>query len=141
MQEILVIILTIVLAVALQILKKKLKHKAYNIDKQYKTQEQLIPYYDSNKDIWRCNFPERDIPEEFGCIEYVTSEFTSYGLMYHYYTNGTLDHEHTFSAVLASVMDNYNTFSIKGYEYEYSKQEIEVINKLIEKIKLVKGSE
>jgi len=100
-----------------------------------------VPYYDRKENIWKCEFPDRDIKEESGSLEYVISEFIWYGLGYHYYINGKLDHEHTFRDVLCQVLNNYNTFSLVGYESEYSEQEIQMINKLIEKLKLVQGGD
>ena len=88
-----------------------------------------IPYYDKEEDTWKCEFPDRELVEERGCLEYVISEFIWDGLNYHYYINGNLDHEHTFREVLIHVLSDYETFSINGYEEEYSKQEIRIIKR------------
>ena len=100
-----------------------------------------IPYYNSRKNMWYCEFPERNIKEEFGTLEYVVSEFIGDGLVYHYYLNGEVDHEHNFEGVLYHVLHSYDTFSIKGFEKEYSAQEIRIIEKLKEKIKEKVGHE
>lgn len=96
-----------------------------------------IPYYDKKEDIWKCEFADRNIKEESGSLEYIISEFIQDGLSYHFSINDKVDHEHTFKEVLMHILNNYNTFSIIGFEHEYSKQEIGVINKLIEKLKSV----
>ena len=100
-----------------------------------KQQRKDIPYYDERQDVWKCEFPDRDITEETGSLEYIISEFAWCGLIYHYYLNGELDHAHTFEGVLYMVLNEYNNFSLKGYEEEYSEQQIAMINKLIEKLK------
>ena len=94
-----------------------------------------IPYYDKEEDTWKCEFPDRELVEESGCLEYVISEFIWDGLNYHYYINGNLDHEHTFREVLIHVLSDYETFSINGYEEDYSKQEIRIIKKLIDELR------
>ena len=103
--------------------------------KQVDCSRKCIPYYDEENDIWVCEFPDRKITREEGCLEYIVSEFIGDGLGFHYYVNGEVDHEHTFEGVLSNIMYSYETFSITGFEEEYSAQEIRVINKLIEKLK------
>ena len=95
----------------------------------------FIPYYDEYEDVWKCEFPDRHIKEEEGCLLYIVSEFTGVGLLYHYYINGELNHTHGFEGILEEILCNYNSFSIQGFEYEYSEQELRMINELLEKLK------
>lgn len=91
-----------------------------------------IPYYDRFEHTWKY---EIEGNKECGCLEYVLSEFIQGGLIYHFYVNNNLDHEHTFEAVLEAVIREYKTFSIHGYEHEYSEQEIKMLSSLVEKLK------
>lgn len=68
---------------------------------------------------------------EYGSLVYVVTEYVKTGLYYpfDYIDESKLkedwhDHEHQFEAVLASILDNPQQFSIRGYEKYYSQQEL-----------------
>lgn len=82
-------------------------------------------YYDR----WFKCYVHPKLVEERGCIEYVVSELTRCGLIYHYYLDGELTHSHTFEGVLLDVCEYSDTFKLFLDYNEYSEQEIELINK------------
>ena len=99
-----------------------------------------IPFYDKRDDIYRVFFEDRF--DEFGDLGYVVGEYIRDGLIYHYRLKGNLmgdefvDHEHSFAAILEVITDCHGRgFSIKGYEDEYSSQELNIIRKYIAKLK------
>lgn len=81
-------------------------------------------YYDK---WFRCYVHPR-LVEERGCIEYVVSELTRCGLIYHYYLDGGLTHSHTFEGVLLDVCECSDIFELCLDYNEYSEQEIKLIN-------------
>ena len=98
-----------------------------------------IPFYDKKKKIYRLFFDGINRYDEFGCIEYIVSEYINDGLIYEFNINGERTHEHTFSGVLDNILIEYkkgNKVDIIGFENEYSKQEQNVIKKLIKKLEL-----
>ena len=99
-----------------------------------------IPFYDRRDDVYRVFFKDRY--DEFGDLDYVVGEYIRDGLIYHYRLKGSpmgddfVDHEHSFSAILAVITDCHGRgFSIRGYEDEYSSQELNIIRKYITKLK------
>ena len=94
-----------------------------------------IPYKNFMKKRWEVNFPDRNM--EFGDISYVTSEYLSDGLIYEYNCDGKRCHEHNFNSILENIVKDItcgHDVNIKGFEYEYSEQEISIINNLINKL-------
>lgn len=85
-------------------------------------------YYDK---YFKC-YVHPQLVEERGSIEYVVSELTKSGLIYHYYVDGELTHSHTFESVLLDVCEYSDTFELCLYYNEYSEQEIKLINKVKE---------
>ena len=126
----------------------KLLFKYYNIkskieDKitrfRFRKINNKIPFYDKKKKIYRLFFDDINRYDEFGCIEYIVSEYINDGLIYEFNINGERTHEHTFSGVLDNILIEYkkgNKVDIIGFENEYSKQEQNVIKKLIKKLEL-----
>jgi len=95
-----------------------------------------IPFYDKKKRIFRVFFDDRY--DESGSIEYVVSEYVWDGLLYEFDANGIRHHDHTFSGVLSEILSEAKkgkTISIEKYKDQYSKQEINLITKMVEKIK------
>ncbi len=96
-----------------------------------------IPFYDKKKKIYRLFFDEPERYDEFGCIEYVVSEYIKDGLIYEFNINGERSHEHTFSGVLDNILiesKKGNKIDIIGFEDEYSKQELNLVTKLIKQL-------
>ena len=94
------------------------------------------PYYDRKDKCWRVNFPDRDVEE--GDLLYVVSEFARAGLYFPYHTTKALGgrgHDHYFEGVLESLLDDPEGFSIQGYEEHYSKQEIEMLEAIQQKLR------
>ena len=110
-----------------------------------------IPFYDRRKNVYRCFFDDRY--DEEGGLAYVVGEYINDGLIYHYKQRGEyvcedgkyhykntgvwhVDHEHSFSGILEVITTNRGKgFSIKGFESEYSQQELNIINKYIRQLK------
>lgn len=94
-----------------------------------------IPYYNRKECCWKVRVDGR---LEKGCLEYVCCEFTKNGLFYPYRTKPDTskwrEHSHTFEGVLADLIHNPKTFSIKGFEEYYSKQEIEFLDAIQNKL-------
>lgn len=102
--------------------------------------DDTIPRYDRKRGYWRAWI---DGVHEEGCLEYVCGEFAKSGLFYpvHIGTDETEhDHEHTFAGVLAALLDSPISFSLRGFEEYYSKQELEMLRKVQEKLLVMKKS-
>ena len=94
-----------------------------------------IPVKNYYKKRWEVDFPDRD--KEMGDINYVISEYLFDGFIYEYNCDGKRNHEHSISAILEDILNdvrNGHEVDIKGFEHEYSEQEINIINKLIKKL-------
>ena len=99
-----------------------------------------VPRYDWKRGYWKVWV---DGVHEEGCLEYVCGEFAKAGLFYPFRigTDETEhDHEHTFEGVLASLMEAPEHFSIRGFEDHYSKQEIAFLDKVREKLLIMKNA-
>lgn len=73
---------------------------------------------------------------EEGSIHYIMSEYCGTGVSYHYYINGKRSHEHSFSAVLDAVYRSKGMFEImEADRHEYSEQELNFLNRLLEKMR------
>ena len=94
------------------------------------------PFYDKFSKRYRLYFEDPKIYDEEGSIEYVVSEYVQDGLIYEFKLNGKYSHEHTFSAVLDTILrENGVGFEIpEDVKYQYSDQEINFINKYLEKL-------
>lgn len=84
---------------------------------------------------------------EIGDVQYIVTEFInsslkdshkkSVGLVYHYKNEQSdkfSDHEHRFEDVLIALLDSPRDFSIKDFYSDYSKQEIELLESLQQKL-------
>ena len=72
--------------------------------------------------------------EERGSLYYVLCETVNDGLIYHYRLGSQCEHEHTFDMVMLQAYEKSASFSIpEEYRYEYSTQEIALLQKLVEK--------
>ncbi len=100
----------------------------------------IPPYYDQESREWTTRVDER---RESGEIEYVCSEFARKGLIYPFRTDSDEtewhDHEHTFAGVLAALLDYPDSFSVRDFEEYYSKQELEMLRKVQEKLLAMKN--
>lgn len=67
-------------------------------------------------------------------------EFSQYGETYHFETDekpavdGYSDHEHSFAGVLATLLCRPEHFMVEGFEQEYSRQQLEMIRTVREKL-------
>lgn len=96
------------------------------------------PFYDEEKQCWRVRFQDR--PDEEGDLLYVVSEFIKSGLIYRYniqqtQKQGINGHAHSFEGVLQAVLNNPDSFTIDGFEPDYSAQEIEMLKAFKEQLK------
>ena len=105
-----------------------------------KVSYELIPHYCKKTGEWRCaerNY-EGKIYEEVGPLEYIMGEFTRYNEVYRYDTKDTTKwngHEHSFSGILRTVIQYPDSFSIEGFEEDYSEQQIKLIKAVKEKFR------
>ena len=82
-----------------------------------------VPTYSREEDCWYVNAPHGVV---YGDISYVVSEFCGDGLFYHYWIGNNpreQDHTHGFEGVLEAVIQYPESFSIQGFENQYSMQE------------------
>ena len=103
--------------------------------------DDTVPRYDRKRDCWRAWVG--GIHEE-GCLEYVCGEFAKAGLFYPFRTSidkTEHEHEHTFEGVLASLLETPEHFSVQGFEEYYSKQEIAFLDKVREKLLMLKKAD
>jgi len=124
------------------------KWKSWGPGKPRKGQSgEKVPHYCKKANEWRCmvSYPwgGRNY-EERGDIEYVMGEFARYGETYDFnYEEITRkddwqDHAHSFVGVLCTLIRWPEHFSVEGFEEQYSKQQIELIKAVREKL-LVMG--
>lgn len=118
--------------------------RVWHYGKPHKGQSgEKVPHYCKKANEWRCmvSYPwtERNY-EERGDIEYVMGEFSQYGETYHFETDkkpaveGYTDHEHSFAGVLATLLFRSMYFQVEGFEQEYSRQQLEMIRTVREKL-------
>lgn len=87
------------------------------------------PTYLEDYDLWVVD-TEQGL--EYGFLEYILCEFAHEGVYYNFHNknypdNDHPDHQHTFSGVLETLVDNPSDFSIDRFESQYSRQEIDYI--------------
>lgn len=104
-----------------------------------------VPVYNRSKGIWKVYIDGR---LEDGDVLYVSCEFAGAGLIYPFHTkqsrkDGWHDHEHGFSAVLGALLEDEcpEEYSVEGFEEYYSKQELEMLRKVQEKLLAMKKTE
>lgn len=97
--------------------------------------ENYIPVQDEATGNW-CVHVEYGL--ESGDVEYIASEFSGTGLIYHFMYNGEIDHVHGFNGVLAAVLEDPENVDIVPQEGEYSEQEIKMIEGVKRAAKFVK---
>lgn len=102
------------------------------IERQFAGQK--TPLYLELYDMW---VVDTEHGVEYGDIDYIMNEFTRSGVNYHFTKwNPRIeqpDHEHSFSAVLSTIVDDPENFSYKSFEKEYSEQEIKHIEAILAK--------
>jgi len=64
---------------------------------------------------------------ESGDINYIASEFSGTGLIYHFMHNGEMDHVHEFESVLFEILKDPEHVDIVTDYGEYSDQEIQMV--------------
>lgn len=75
---------------------------------------------------------------EYGDILWVFGEYFESGLIYHYCTEAfdDVDHDHSFEAVMAMACEYPGSFRIpEEYLHEYSQQELNYLNVIVERMK------
>ena len=86
--------------------------------------DEYIPVRDAGSGVW-CVQTGHGF--ESGDIDYVASEFSGIGLMYHFVHNGEMNHVHGFDGVLAMVLQDPEHIDIVTDYGEYSSQEIYMV--------------
>ena len=96
--------------------------------------EIFVPHRDG--DEWKVDFVDR--PSECGDLLYVVSEYIWDGLIYQYKIDGEDCHSHGFEGVLSAVLDAMKEgkeIEFDGFEYNYSEQELRILNKFVNKLR------
>lgn len=75
----------------------------------------------------RVNAADGEPVDTTGSLLYVAEEFANSGLDYCFAVSGMEDHAHCFDRVIHELLRDPKTFSIEGFEEDYSKQEIEML--------------
>ena len=83
--------------------------------------DEYVPVQDDTSGIW-CVQTEHGF--ESGDINYIASEFSGTGLIYHFMHNGERDHVHGFESVLVQILKDPEYVDIVTDYGEYSDQEI-----------------
>lgn len=86
--------------------------------------ERYVPVQDDASGVW-CVQTEHGF--ESGDINYIASEFSGMGLIYHFMRNGQLEHVHGFDSVLAEVLQDPENVDLVTDYGEYSEQEIQMV--------------
>lgn len=87
-----------------------------------------IPYYSSFEQCWKVN---TEAGEQLGDVYWCVSEFIRDNLVYKF-SDG--DHGHSFDGVLQKILENPKIKNIEGDRNQYSAQELEMIDKLKDKL-------
>ena len=95
------------------------------------------PYYDRGEQTWRVDFPDR--ASEEGDLLYVASEYARTGLYFPYNDASTAGkdysaHSHSFDGVIRALLDDPESFTVKGFEDHYSKQERDMLSAIQQKL-------
>ena len=120
------------------------KRKTYSPGMPRKGQSsEKVPHYCKKANEWRCmvSYPwaERAY-EERGDIEYVMGEFAGYNETYDYNWREEAredrwqDHAHDFAGVLLSILRTPEHFSVEGFEEQYSKQQMKLMEAVRDKV-------
>lgn len=91
------------------------------------------PFYDELQRTWKVDIPGWGVEE--GELLYVIGEYTRSGLWYPFTKaelaeRGYQHHEHTFTGVVEALLSDPSDFSVAGLEEFYSKQELDLLEKL-----------
>ena len=95
------------------------------------------PFYDELQHTWKVDIPGWGIEE--GELLYVIGEYTRSGLWYPFTKakpaeGGYQHHEHTFTGIVEALLSDPSDFSVAGFEENYSKQELDLLEKLQTKL-------
>ena len=85
---------------------------------------EYVPIQDDASGIW-CVQTGHGF--ESGDINYIASEFSGTGLIYHFMHNGEMDHVHEFESVLFEILKDPEHVDIVTDYGEYSDQEIQMV--------------
>ena len=85
-------------------------------------------YYDR---LFKCYVHPALIIER-GSYDYVVSELTRTGLIYHYYIGEILEHSHSLEEVLKAAYEEAEKFKLFLEYGEYSEQEIKLVERIVE---------
>lgn len=85
---------------------------------------EYVPVLDDASGIWCV---QTGYGFESGDINYIASEFSGTGLIYHFMHNGEMDHVHGFESVLFEILKDPEHVDIVTDYGEYSDQEIQMV--------------
>ena len=85
---------------------------------------EYVPVQDDASSIWCV---QTGYGFESGDINYIASEFSGTGLIYHFMHNGERDHVHEFESVLVEILKDPEHVDIMTDYGEYSDQEVQMV--------------
>lgn len=97
---------------------------------------ETVPHYCPKSREWRCRIGKNEVR---GSIEIVFEELTRFCEVYDYLVrdNQTTEeswHDHFYSKVMSCLIQMPEHFRVEGFEEQYSKQQIELIKAVQEKL-------
>ena len=103
----------------------------------------FIPMFNEEQGEWEVEaFYNGKLVYDSGKLDTVMETFAHSGLYYPYKTKDSVttddwqDHCHSFDELLHVIADEYESFSIEGFEDYYSKQEREFIQAILDAYKV-----
>lgn len=97
---------------------------------------EYVPVQDDTSGIW-CVQTGHGF--ESGDINYIASEFSGTGLIYHFMHNGEMDHVHGFESVLYEILKDPEHVDIVTDYGEYSDQEAQMVKGIKRAAKFVQA--
>lgn len=101
-------------------------------------ENEKVPYYDSVSGTWKV---VTEWGKEEGDAIYIASEFVKDGLYYPFHSEPLCredhyNHAHNFTIVVSFLLKRLEFFSVVGFEEYYSRQELELLNKIKMKLQV-----
>lgn len=101
-------------------------------------ENEKVPYYDSVSRTWKV---VTEWGKEEGDAIYIASEFVKEGLYYPFHSEPSCkeehyNHAHDFAAVVSFLLERPEFFSVAGFEEYYSRQELQLLNKIKMKLQV-----
>ena len=96
-------------------------------------------YYDFDSYMWRAMLPDGELCQ--GDLRSMVRMFTGTDIVYHYEVDGEEKQARVFEAVVRDAVENPESFSIMGFQDDYSLQEWKLLLNLCEKLNTCRNGE